>query len=70
MQLFRLEMEYYFIHMAAAVGLTALTSFDRIQISWIFSIHSYVGNGIMNTGLQILNCLQFIGITLFFNGAP
>ena len=31
---------------------------------------SYLGNGITNIGIQMLNCLWFAGIRLFFNGIP
>ena len=63
-------MEYYFIHMAAAASVTIPFSIEPILLLLFECMRSYLGNGITNVDLQMLNCLWFIGITLFFNGAP
>ena len=31
---------------------------------------SYLGNGITNVRFEMLNCLWFVDITIFFKGAP
>ena len=67
-QLFRLEMGFYFIHMAGTAGLTALNSIGPIFMNVFRCMESHLGNGITKVDLQILNCHWFAGITLFFNG--
>ena len=53
-------MKYYFIHMAFAVGLTVPNSIRPIFAN-SFVCMSYLGNGISNVGLVILNYLGFVG---------
>ena len=69
LQLFRLEMEYYFMHIAVVGSLTLPLSIAAIFVHSFWCMGPYVGNGITNVGLQMLNCLPFVGITFFFNGA-
>ena len=61
-------MEYYFIYMAAAVGLTVPHSIWTIFVHFFVCKGSYLGNNITNFSLHIL-FIWFAGITLFFNGA-
>ena len=55
--------------MAAADGLAVFHSIGPILVHFLEYMGSYFDDGIMNVGLQMLNCLWFVGITLFFNGA-
>ena len=61
-QLFRLDMP-------AAAEITVPHSIESIFIHFIACIMSYLGDDITNVGLRMFNCLWFLGITLFFNGA-
>ena len=63
-------MEYFFIRMAAAAGLTGPHSIQPILGHFFESMASYLYNGITNVGVQMLNCFWFVGITIFFNGTP
>ena len=63
-------MKYYLIHTAAAAGLTVPHSIEPTFGHFYESMGSYLGNDISNVGFQMLNCLKFVAITLFFNGAP
>ena len=63
-------MEYFFINMAAAAGLTVIHAIRTIFMHFCECIGSYLGYGIVNAGLQMLSCQWFAGITLLFNDAP
>ena len=56
-------MEYHFIHMAAAAG------FAVPHLIVTISLHLFECMGLYG-GLRMLNCLWFVGITLFINGVP
>ena len=68
-QSFRLEMEYYFIQMAASAGLTVPHSGGPISKHFFECLEPYLGNGITDVSLQMLNCLWMVCITLIFKGA-
>ena len=63
-------MEYYFIQMAAAAGLTVAHSLGSIFEHFFECLGPYLVNGITNVGLKMVNCLWMVDITLVFNGAP
>ena len=52
---------YYFIHMAAAAGLTVPHSIEPIFIHFFENMG--FGNSITNVGLQMLNFFRFVNIT-------
>ena len=68
--LFRLKMEYYFIHMPAAAGLIVPYLSGLIFVHFFECMGSYLGYGIMKIGLQMLNCLWFVTITVFVSDIP
>ena len=61
LQLLRLEMENYFIHMDVAASLTVphLIGRDLQQAYGVLN-----GQWLTNVGLQMINCLWFVDITL------
>ena len=62
-------MEYYFIHMATATGLTIPHSIDPISVCFFERMESYLYNVITNVDLKMLKCLWSGGIILCFNSA-
>ena len=62
-------MEYCFIQVADAGDLTVPHSIEPIRA--LFRVYGAVSLQCHpNVGLQKVNCLWFVGITLFFDGDP